>query len=607
MKVPEKNLKKVKNDVFEMFLVSGQFFTNDVEPNIIKGLNQKLGCCLLAAFRRNRSLYRRKQKESVLLLTERQRRNDMSHEETKIEDADVKRAQEVTVSQDTGTVAVKKKRKWLLVVLIAAAAVAACYLITAIYFTRHFLPNTTVNGQDVSGNTADEVRQKIADEVKGYQLELVERNGKETLKGSDFSLEAVFDDSIEQLLKKQNSMGWLFVLGKDHVLESETAVRYDEEAFAEQLQSLKCLDSEHMTKSKDAQVVFGKKDQYEIQPAVFGTTIREAVFTEQVQTSVKELRERLDLAEKGCYVDPVFTEDSKEVKAAQEKMNKLVQTKITYDMLDAGTVPVSKEEISNWLKTDKDMKVVFDEDGLKSFVADLAGKYNTVDKGHKLKTSWGPVVTVPAGNYGWKLNQSKEIETLKQNVLDQQPVTREPVFARRGKSHAGNDYGNTYVEINLTAQHLYFYKNGVKVVDTDFVSGNVSRGYTTPPGSFALTYKDRDAVLRGDDYETPVDFWMPFNGGIGLHDATWRGSFGGTIYKTNGSHGCVNLPYSAAEKIFSQIKTGDPVLCYQLPGTEKAAHQSEKEDASRADEKPDKGEDASEDQKNAEHKEDGEE
>ena len=512
----------------------------------------------------------------------------MSHEETRAEGTKLEGV------QDTVAVDIKKKKKWPLAVLIVAAGLVVAYLVTAVYFSRHFLPNTTVNGLEASGNTADEMRQKIADEVRGYQLEIVERNGTETLRGSDFSLEAVFDDSIEQLLKEQHSMGWLFVIGKDHVLESETAVQYDEAAFMKKLQALGCMDPEHMTKSKDAQVVFGKDGQYGIQPAVFGTTLRKDVFKEQVQMSVKELRERLDLAESGCYVDPNFTEESKEVTDAQAKMNKLIQTEITYDMLDAGTVSVSKEEISKWLKTDKDMKVVFDEDGLKSFVSDLAKTYNTVDKGHQLKTSWGPTVTVPAGNYGWKLNQSKEIETLKQNVLDQKPVTREPVFSRRGKSHAGKDYGNTYVEINLTAQHLYFYKNGAKVVETDFVSGNVSKGHTTPPGSFALTYKERDAVLNGDDYSTPVDFWMPFNGGIGLHDATWRGSFGGTIYKTNGSHGCVNLPYSAARKIFSQIKTGDPVLCYYLPGTEKVTQKPqekpEKEEPSKDEEKPDKEE-----------------
>ena len=100
------------------------------------------------------------------------------------------------------------------------------------------------------------------------------------------------------------------------------------------------------------------------------------------------------------------------------------------------------------------------------------------------------------------------------------------------------------------------------------MSGNVSKGHTTPPGIFALTYKQRDAGLKGEGYASPVKFWMPFNGGIGFHDASWRSSFGGSIYKTGGSHGCVNMPYAAAKELFENVYAGMPVICYELPGTE---------------------------------------
>ena len=112
--------------------------------------------------------------------------------------------------------------------------------------------------------------------------------------------------------------------------------------------------------------------------------------------------------------------------------------------------------------------------------------------------------------------------------------TREPVYLQTAASHDGPDYGSTYAEVNLTAQHLIFYKDGQKVLESDFVSGNVSRGHTTPPGIFSITYKQRDAVLKGEGYASPVKFWMPFNGGIGFHDASWRSSFGGSIYKSGG-------------------------------------------------------------------------
>ncbi len=141
-------------------------------------------------------------------------------------------------------------------------------------------------------------------------------------------------------------------------------------------------------------------------------------------------------------------------------------------------------------------------------------------------TSYGREVEV-SGVYGWRINQTAETAALTEIIRSGESQTREPEYSQKAASHDGNDYGTTYAEVNLTAQHLFFYKDGEKILESDFVSGNVSRGYTTPPGLFSLTYKQKDAVLRGEGYASPVDFWMPFNGGIGFHDASWRNQFGG--------------------------------------------------------------------------------
>ena len=125
-------------------------------------------------------------------------------------------------------------------------------------------------------------------------------------------------------------------------------------------------------------------------------------------------------------------------------------------------------------------------------------------------------------------------------------TSREPEYSQKAASHSGNDYGNTYVEINLTAQHLYFYANGKLLVESDFVSGNAAKGWSTPAGAYSITYKQRNATLKGQGYATPVSYWMPFNGGIGFHDATWQAYFGGDRYTYAGSHGCINMPLDAA-------------------------------------------------------------
>lgn len=111
---------------------------------------------------------------------------------------------------------------------------------------------------------------------------------------------------------------------------------------------------------------------------------------------------------------------------------------------------------------------------------------------------------------------------------------------------------------------MWCYKDGQQIVDTPVVTGNVSRGFDTPSnGVWAIDAKKQDAILEGEGYASPVTFWLPFNGNVGIHDADrWRSEYGGEIYKTNGSHGCVNTPYENAEKIFNAVDIGTAVVVY---------------------------------------------
>ena len=74
------------------------------------------------------------------------------------------------------------------------------------------------------------------------------------------------------------------------------------------------------------------------------------------------------------------------------------------------------------------------------------------------------------------------------------------------------------------------------------------------------TLKGKNA--DGSDYASPVTYWMPFNGGIGMHDATWRSTFGGKIYLNAGSHGCVNMPYQKAGSVYNNVSAGYPIVVH---------------------------------------------
>ena len=170
------------------------------------------------------------------------------------------------------------------------------------------------------------------------------------------------------------------------------------------------------------------------------------------------------------------------------------------------------------------------------------------------------------GSYGWKIDQTAEADELTKLMEEEPHMERTPIFAQEADSWENGDMGDTYVEVDLTKQHLWMYKEGKLIVESDFVSGTMTPARVTPPGIFRLYYKKSPAVLRstkpGDSYETPVSFWMPFNGGIGFHDATWQAYFGGDRYTYAGSHGCINMPLDAAATLYSIIDTNVPIVSF---------------------------------------------
>ncbi len=469
-----------------------------------------------------------------------------------------------------------ERKKLHIILPLIAASIVAVYLIICAFYMKHYLPNTVVNGVDCSSKTVEELEALIVDEVNGYELTLVERGGEtETISDFQIDLQVVFDGALEEILENQRTFAWPLALFSDSSYEPGNTASYDEELMATVLAELNCADVDQMTVTQDAEIMYDEDaETYEIEPAVYGTYLDTDMLYDLVDNAVISLEETVDLEAAGCYEDPVYTEESEEVVTACSEMIAPISANITYYMLDIGTFEISKKEMSSWVVLGDNFEVSVDEEVVAAYVAAFAEKYDTQYTSHTLKTTWGSTVTVSSGSYGWKLDQEAETEALLEEIAAGEDVTREPYYSHSAASHGANDYGSTYVEINLTAQHLYFYKNGVLIVESDFVSGNVANGNATPTGIYPVTYTQKDAVLRGDDYESPVSYWMPFNGGVGMHDATWRSSFGGTIYKTNGSHGCINLPLSAAKTIFENIKAGDAVIVYTLPGTESVSQAS---------------------------------
>ncbi len=462
----------------------------------------------------------------------------------------------------------KAKKAALIAVGSVAGVLLAVYIGFAMYFNSHFMFFTEINGTDCSMKSVDQVEDEMKKKVGDYTLTLKESGGgTETIVGSDISIQYVPGGKLDEIVKEQNGFLWPKSLWDHPKIETEIGVQYDEAALGASIAALGCMNPEAQTPSVDAHPEF-QEGQFVVAPEVVGTQINSEVFNAKVAEAINGFQPTLDLSETGCYALPRFVSDSPEVTAAAAAMNSYLGANITYDF-NPNTEVVDSSVISQWVRVDGEMNVTFDEEAVRGYIQTLADKYNTKGVPRPFTTASGNVVTVEGGGFGWRIDQEAEFGALLANIQNAETVTREPNYSSRGISHGGTDVGSTYAEVDLTNQRMYFIKDGQVVLQSDCVTGNPNKGHATPQGYYSLAWKQKNRTLRGEkqpdgtyEYETPVAFWMPFNGGIGFHDATWQSSFGGRRYQTHGSHGCVNLPYSIAQQLYDLMYDGVPVICH---------------------------------------------
>ncbi len=481
------------------------------------------------------------------------------------------------MSEKTQDMSKKKNSKWKMgqKAVVVLTAVAVVYIGFAVFFQNHFCFGTRIDGIPVGGRGVKSVENLIKEEIDNYTLTLVGReNMVETIAGSDIDLEPVFDNEVSGLLAEQKGYGWGVILFRGQELELDKVVSYDADTLRKLIGELDVAADKNQREPVNATYsAYSEESGYTLVPADYGTTIDENKLQTAVADAVASLEEELNLSDSGCYVEPDVTDDDEKLLALIDDLNCYVGTTIIYEFGEEKEV-LDAQIIHTWLG-DEDGKISVDEEAVLAYVKELGKTYNTAYKPKEFETSYGKTVTITNGFYGWRIDSEGELAQIMEDLSAGESVTREPVYLQTANSHGETDYGDSYVEINLTAQHLFLYKDGELVIETDFVSGDVAKGHSTPTGAFGITYTTKDAVLRGEDYATPVTYWMPFAGDVGMHDATWRRSFGSNIYKTNGSHGCINLPLSAAKTIFENVEKGYPVLVYTLPGTESPAVQKQ--------------------------------
>lgn len=458
-----------------------------------------------------------------------------------------------------------RKRKSLIIksILITLFILFILYASISIYFFSHFSINSKINGVDVSWKSVEDANKLLLSHLENYSLKIETRNNdKEMIYGKDIDLKYNIEDEIEELKDKQNSFSWIKNLFTNEINEMQVSVSYSDDLLNEVINSLDCLDEDNLIEPQNASFEY-EDGKYNILEEVKGTKIDTDALYKSIAEAIKDGKSSINLDKANCYVEPKYKMDSKKVIETKETLDKYVGVTITYNFGDDNEV-LNGDIIHNWLVIDDDLNITFDKVIMMDYVTALAKTYNTFGSTREFKNHAGNIIQVSGGDYGWVIDKNQEVLDLIENIKACKDITKEPAYSQKAQTRGSNDIGDWYVEIDLSNQHLWLFKDGNLIVESDVVTGNTSRNFDTPAGLYQVTYKERNATLRGEGYSTPVSFWIPFNGNIGMHDAdTWRyGVYGGNIYTYNGSHGCVNLPYSAAETIYNNIEAGIPVICY---------------------------------------------
>jgi len=453
----------------------------------------------------------------------------------------------------------------VLVVMILAA-----YLGLAFFFQSHFGFNTSINSSDVSLMTEEQVHAAIAGELEGYALTISQREARtETITGSSIQLTYQPDDQVSALLEQQQPFLWFAPLfGKPVQFNIAPKITFSSERLTLMIDNLRAMNPASWQSPRDARPVF-KESKYIVAEQYRGTTVNPEKVHTLIEQGISGLDSTVDLDQSGCYVDPMVLDDDQTLLADIERYNRYAPFTITYTFANASETLDASTAI-NWFTFSEDGTATLNEESVAIWVSEFAARHDTVAAERVFITADGKEASVSGGTYGWQIDQAAEIVAIKEALSSRAEQTREPYYLQSAASRKNQDWGETYVEINLTTQYLYYVRDGQIALESDVVTGAPWGGRSTVSGVYDVLQKSSPAVLRGPrtadggyEWDAPVSFWIRVTwGGIGMHDANWQPRFGGDWYLYNGSHGCINMPWSNAQQLYNMIEVGTPVVLH---------------------------------------------
>ncbi|MBQ9051101.1 MAG: L,D-transpeptidase/peptidoglycan binding protein [Lachnospiraceae bacterium] len=448
-----------------------------------------------------------------------------------------------------------------------------------------FLKGTVVDGEDVYGMSVQAAQNLIEDKYADSEIVITEKENEDLRGNLAFYGYEIDSEKLQSELQtvfdqQKSSSNVLRSIFDRYECKIDARPQENTEVFEKQVRA----DALEVARypSEDARLYYDSQaDALAIKDEIQGNEIPDTELQDFVRQCItqtldsdEDLHESFEFPWELCARPQVYRDDAGLI-GKRDAVNEYAGAGLTYTFGEEQEV-YDLMDISELFMEIKDGKAELSEEKIEDFVEKLAAKYDTRYIERKFESTLRGEITIKAArnDYGYTILQEDEAEQIMEDIESRSHVTREPVYLE--KNSWGNPYylarngvddlDGTYIEVDLSAQHVWFYKDGEVYTECNCVSGDVTNDHGTQTGCFPLAYKESPSVLTGgngeDEYETKVNYWMPFYEGQGLHDATWRYSFGGNIYRGNGSHGCVNIPLSAARDIYEAVDTGTAIIIF---------------------------------------------
>lgn len=445
-------------------------------------------------------------------------------------------------------------------ILVVGLVVLVIYIIGGVIFNFVTLPNTYVNGKNVSFASKDTV---VGDSIDEFEVKVEGEDGRVLNFNShdvDYKANIPKDASLDQ-----NPFKWpiSFFTKENH--DFDYNINYDDKKLDEIIKSSELMNN--ITKPEDAEVVY-QDGKFVIKEEVLGNEVDYNKLKDKLVEALQTRNADIKL-DKSFYNRPKRLAEDSDIKKELKDANEVLDLSFKFN-INGFDKKIEGETLAGMLE-DNDGKLTLNYEKVYSYVASMAEETNTYGKNRKFNATDIGEITVNPGVYGFKLNVDETINALYEAFSQRKSQEIEPVYEKYGLKRLddGSDLGDTYVEVDLSRQHMWYYRDGKVLLSTDIVTGNLNHNALTNVGVGSILSKERKSTLRGSNfdgskYETPVEYWMPIGwDGEGFHDAWWRGAFGGNIYQSDGSHGCLNMPPSQAAKLFELVDVNTPVVVYE--------------------------------------------